>query len=266
MSAPGASGAATAAGAVTAAEAMAVAIAGRLHDGETIAVGSVSPIPALACLLARATHAPEARLILLGDPERFPFNGGMQEFYNFALRGKLDVFFGSGAQIDEHGNFNLSVIGDYAKPKARLPGGRAQGVLPFVVKRFYLFRTGHSRRVFVPQVDFVTAPGMPPAHVYHLGGLAAVFTDLCVLELSRERGRLELASLHPGVTLDEVRAKTGFPLHAPSPVPSSPVPTARELELLRGTIREELERFYPEYVRLQTPRPGRPGPHERGTP
>lgn len=231
---------------------MAVAIARRLRDGETIAVGSVSPIPALASLLARATHAPAARLILLGNPEHFPFNGGMQEFYNFALRGRLDVFFGSGAQIDGYGNFNLSVIGDYAKPVVRLPGGRAQGALPFVVKRLYLFRTGHGRRVFVPRVDFVTAPGTSPPDVYRPGGLAGVVTDLCVFDFSRERGRLELGSLHPGVSLEDVQARTGFPVHAPASVPSSPTPTGRELELLRGRLREELAEFYPEFVRARS--------------
>jgi glutaconate CoA-transferase subunit B len=235
----------------TVAEVMAVAFARRLNDGETIAVGSVSPIPASACLLARATHAPGARLILLGNPDHFPFNGGMQEFYNFAIRGKIDVFFGSGAQIDQHGNFNLSVIGDYAKPTVRLPGGRAQGALPFVVRRFYLFRTDHSRRVFVPRVDFVTAPGTSPPEVYRPGGLAAVVTDLCVLELSRAHRRLELASLHPGISLDDVQARTGFPLHAPTPVPATPSPTERELDLLRGPVRTELEAFYPEFVRAQ---------------
>ncbi len=235
--------------AATPAEVMAVAFARRLNDGETIAVGSVSPIPASACLLARASHAPGARLILLGNPDDFPFNGGMQEFYNFAIRGRIDVFFGSGAQIDQHGNFNLSVIGDYARPKVRLPGGRAQGALPFVIKRFYLFRTDHSRRVFVPRVDFITAPGTSPPNVYRPGGLAAVVTDLCVLEFVKERGRLELGSLHPGVSLEDVQAKTGFPLHAPTPAPVMPPPTARELTLLRGPVREELERFYPEYVR-----------------
>ena len=235
----------------TPAEVMAVAFARRLNDGETIAVGSVSPIPASACLLARASHAPSARLILLGNPDDFPFNGGMQEFYNFAIRGKIDVFFGSGAQIDQHGNFNLSVIGDYAKPTVRLPGGRAQGALPFVIKRFYLFRTDHTRRVFVPEVDFVTAPGSSPPNVYRPGGLAAVVTDLCVLRFVKERRRLELESLHPGVRLEDVQDKTGFPLHAPTPAPVMPPPTARELELLRGPVREELERFYPEYVRAQ---------------
>jgi glutaconate CoA-transferase subunit B len=236
----------------TPAEVMAVAFARRLNDGETIAVGSVSPIPASACLLARATHAPDARLILLGNPDHFPFNGGMQEFYTFALRGRIDVFFGSGAQIDQHGNLNLSVIGDYARPKVRLPGGRAQGALPFVIKRFFLFRTDHSRRVFVPRVDFVTAPGTSPPEVYRPGGLAAVVTDLCVLEFSKARGRLELGSLHPGVSLDEVQGKTGFPLHAPTPPPTTPLPTASELELLRGAVREELEQFYPEFVRTQS--------------
>jgi glutaconate CoA-transferase subunit B len=235
--------------AASAAETMAVAFARRLRDGETIAVGAVSPIPASACLLARATHAPGARLIVLGNPDDFPFNGGMQEFYNFGMRGKIDVFFGSGAQIDQHGNFNLSVIGDYARPKVRLPGGRAQGALPFTVRRFFLFRTDHSPRVFVPRVDFVTAPGTSPPGVYRPGGLEAVVTDLCVLRFVKERGRLELETLHPGVPLEDVQAKTGFPLHAPTPAPVMEAPTGRELALLRGPVREELERFYPEYVR-----------------
>src|SRR5205085_9284491 len=129
---------------------------------------SVSPIPASACLLAAATHAPRARVILLGNPEQFPFNGGMQEFYNFAIRGKIDVFFGSGAQIDQFGNFNLNIIADLARPTVRLPGGRAQGALPFVVKRTILFRTDHSRRVFVDRVDFTTAPAWSPDGVYRL--------------------------------------------------------------------------------------------------
>lgn len=235
----------------TAAEVMAVAIARRLRDGETIAVGSVSPIPASACLLARRRHARGARMILLGSGAHFPFNGGMQEFYNFALRGKLDVFFASGAQIDQHGNFNLNVIGDYDRPKVRLPGGRAQGILPFVARRLFLFRTEHSRRVFVPQVDFVTAPGSSAEGVYRLGGLAAVITDLGVLEFSPARRRLELGSLHPGVTLDEAQARTGFPLHAPTPVPVTEPPTAEELALLRGDVRHELETFYPEFVKQQ---------------
>jgi glutaconate CoA-transferase subunit B len=235
----------------TPAELMAVAIARRLRDGETIAVGSVSPIPASACLLARETHAPRARLILLGNYEQFPFNGGMQEFYNFAMRGKLDVFFGSGAQIDQHGNFNLNLIGDLARPKVRLPGGRAQGVLPFVVKRTILFRTDHSRRVFVPRVDFVTAPGSPPEGVYRLGGVSAVVSDLAVLAFYPERRRLELESVHPGVTLDALQARTGFPLHAPEPTPVTPPPTPRELELLRTVVRERLTAFYPEFVKQQ---------------
>ena len=231
---------------------MAVAIARRLRDGETIAVGSVSPIPASACLLAKRLHAPSARLILLGSRAHFPFNGGVQEFYNFAVRGRLDVFFASGAQIDQHGNFNLSVIGEYEHPKVRLPGGRANGILAFVARRLILFRTEHSRRVFVPKVDFVTAPGTPPKGAYRLGGLHAVVTDLCVFEFPRERGRLELSSVHPGVTVGDVEAKTGFPIHASSPVRETAVPSGEELELLRGPVSEELGAFYPEFVKQQS--------------
>jgi glutaconate CoA-transferase subunit B len=236
----------------TPAEMMAVAIARRLRDGETIAVGAVSPIPAGACLLAKETHARGARLILLGSGEHFPFNGGMQEFYNFAMRGRLDVFFGSGAQIDQHGSFNLNVIGDHGHPRVRLPGGRAQGVLPFVVKRTILFRTDHSRRVFVPRVDFVTAPGSGPAGVYRLGGLDCVVSDLAVLAFHPERQRLELESVHPGVTLDEVQERTGFPLLGVRPAPVTPPPTARELDLLRTTVRQRLATIYPEFVRAES--------------
>ncbi len=230
---------------------MAAVIARLLRDGETIAVGSVSPIPASACLLAKATHAPRARLILLGSPEHFPFNGGMQEFYNFAMRGRIDVFFGSGAQIDETGAFNLCVLGAPAHPKVRLPGGRAQGVLPFVIPRTILFRTDHSRRVFVPRVDFVTAPGGPPPGVFWRGGVSEVVTDLAVLVLHAARKRLELASVHPGVSLEEVEARTGFPLHPPQPVPVTPPPTPAELALLRGAVREQLAAIYPRFASQQ---------------
>jgi glutaconate CoA-transferase subunit B len=121
-----------------------------------------------------------------------------------------------------------------------------------VAKRLILFRTEHSRRVFVPKVDFITAPGTPPEGAYRLGGLHAVVTDLCVFEFPRERGRLELGSVHPGVSVADVQAKTGFPIHAPSPPPETALPTAEELDLLRGVVREELGAFYPEFVKQQS--------------
>src|SRR3989304_569184 len=115
---------------------MAAAIARLLRAGGTPAAGGGGPPPPPGAFLpARGRAAPRPRAILLGSPEHFPFNGGMQEFYNFAVRGGLDVFFASGAQIDAHGNFNLSVIGDPARPRVRLPGGRANGVLAFVARR-----------------------------------------------------------------------------------------------------------------------------------
>ncbi len=154
-------------------------------------IATVSPIPASTCLLAQATHAPRARFILLGGPER--------------------VFFGSGTQIDETGAFNLCVIGDPARPKVRLPGGRAQGVLPFVIPRTILFRTDHSRRVFVPRVDFVTAPGASPPGVYRRSGVSEVVSDLAV----------------------------------------APPPTPHELALLRGPACEQLGAIYPEFAKRQ---------------
>jgi glutaconate CoA-transferase subunit B len=87
--------------------------------------------------------------------------------------------------------------------------------------------------------------------VYRLGGLEAVITDLGVLEFAAGRGRLELGSVHPGVTLEQIQERTGFPLHAPVPVPVTEPPTPEELALLRGPVRQELEAFYPEFVRQQ---------------
>jgi glutaconate CoA-transferase, subunit B len=231
----------------TADELMAVVIGRQVRDGETVATGANSPIPAAGCLLATAMHAPRTRVIILGSHTHYPFSSG-KEFFDFAQRGRLDLFFLGGIQIDAEANINLHVIGDYARPRRRFPGAFGSGVLYYAAKRVILFRTEHSRRLFVPRVDFITSPGRSPADVRRPGGPDKVVTPLALLAFDRERGRLELESVHPGHTIDEVLANTGFALPVRTGAGQTPPPTAEELALLRGPVLETLAAVYPAYV------------------
>ncbi len=234
-------------GEYTVAEMMAVAISREVRDGERVATGANSPIPASGCLLAQHLHAPAVRVIILGSETHYPFTSG-KEFFDFAQRGLLDLFFLGGIQIDGSANINLHVLGDYNRPDRRFPGAFGSGVLYYVAKRVILFRAEHSRRVFVPKVDFVTAPGYTPDFPQRSGGPSKVMTPLAVLAFNGARGRLELESIHAGTTLAELQERTGFDLHAPKPVPVTAPPTAEELLLLRGPVREVLRGVYPGFV------------------
>lgn len=228
-------------------ELMAATISREIRDGEITAVGTLSPIPASAAYLALATHAPRARLIVLGG-EPWPFYVGHKEFFDLAQRGKLDLFFLSGAQIDRQGNINLSVIGDYSRPKVRLPGGAGSGMLYYMTKRVILFKTDHTPRTFVEQVDFKTSAGIAPPNVYRPGGPWKVVSPLCVFRFDGEAGRLVLDSIHPGVSLDEVVANTGFALDVAGDVAMTPAPNDLELKLLRTIVRERVSHLYPQFA------------------
>lgn len=227
-------------------EMMAVTIARQIRDGETVATGANSPIPASGCLLATHMHAPRTRVIILGSRTHNPFGG--KEFFDFCQRGKLDLFFLGGIQIDAHANINLHVLGDYHEPLRRFPGAFGSGVMYFVAKRIILFRTEHTRRLFVPRVDFVTSPGSSPADVVRIGGPAKVVTPMALLNFSQDAGLLELESVHPGHTLDEVLANTGFDLPVPPGAGLALPPTDEELALLRGPVLDTVAEIYPQYA------------------
>ncbi|MGH7418597.1 MAG: CoA-transferase, partial [Candidatus Rokuibacteriota bacterium] len=149
---------------------MATVIAREVRDGETVAVGTLAPVPASGVLLAHLTHAPRARVVIMNHPDYWPFRQGSKEFYDFAQRGGFDLFFLSGGQIDRHGNLNLIAIGDAGRPHVRLPGGAGAAMLYYLPRRVVLFRTEHSPRIFVERVDHVTSPGSGPADVVRPGG------------------------------------------------------------------------------------------------
>ncbi len=220
---------------------MAIAIARAVRDGDRVGVGVNSPIPASAVLLARLTHAPTAVLRLPGSDAGEEFLGS-KEFFDMAQRGRIDLFFHSGVQVDRRGNINLHVLGDYERPRRRFAGAFGSAVLYQVVKRVILFRTEHSPRTLVDRVDFVTA-APPPG-----GGPDRLVTPKGVLTWDRERAELVLAEWAPGETPASVRAATGWDLRVEAGAREMAEPTADELALLRGAVLEELASIYPRYV------------------
>jgi glutaconate CoA-transferase, subunit B len=230
-------------------EFMAAAIARDVRDGETVAVGTLSPIPAAGALLARARHAPRATVIIINHEDYWPFHNGSKEFYDFAQRGKFDLFFLSGGQIDQFGNLNLIAIGDHDHPAIRLPGGAGSAMLYYLARRVILFRGDHTQRTFVERVDWVASPGSSPPEVVRPGGPWKVVTPLAVLAFNRETKRLELESVHPGVSREQVQEATGFPLVAKREGAVTPLPTDEDLAILRGPVREAVARVYPAFSR-----------------
>lgn len=218
---------------------MAVCLARLIRNGETVFHGVSSHLPMIAVLLAKKLHAPEAvHLNIPGgvDPEEpelkaYTSAGGelwetacaalpLQEVFDLSMRGGLDVAFLSGVQFDQYGNVNASVIGDYRKPKVRLPGGAGSAVLIPTAKRAILWRTKHDPRTFTEKLDFVTAKG----HV------SDIVTPLCCFTM--HNGELILKSVHPYSSLDEVAKATGFPIRYFSADPTPP-PTEEEMRALR---------------------------------
>jgi len=219
-------------------EIMAVALARLLRDGETVFHGVASPLPMVATLLAQRLHAPNLiYLNITGSvdprPTQLPVSTvdprllagtralvTLTDLFDLAARGRLDTAFLSGVQIDGAGRINMSVIGDFARPKVRLPGGAGSAALMPSARRTILWRTKHDPRTFVERLDFVTATG----NVSH------VVTPLCVF--ARRDGHLAVESIHPGVDRASLRAATGFPIAVTDETPVTPPPTAQELALL----------------------------------
>jgi len=216
-------------------EMMAIALARLLYPFETVFHGVASPLPAVAVRLARELNPPgPVYLSLAGGVDARPSGRGgstcsadyldgsvsrfgLAEIFDLAARGGLDLAFLSGVQIDASGRLNSSVIGDFAAPKVRFPGGAGGAVLLPNAGRTLVWRAKHDTRVFVEACDFATSAGR----------LDRVVTPLAVFRFIG--GRLVLESVHPYSSVEEVRRNTGFPV---SDAPSTPAPSARELDAL----------------------------------
>jgi glutaconate CoA-transferase subunit B len=243
----------------TASEMMIVVAARVLKGARTVFVGV--GLPNIACNLARHTVAPNMELIYESGvygarPERLPLSIGdptlvsgalsvvsMADLFGLYLqRGLVEIALLGGAQVDRHGNLNSTVIGDYAKPKTRLPGsGGACEIATNAQRTFMIMRL--KRRAFVEKLDFVTSPG-------HLtggdsraklglpgGGPELMITDKGILNFDNSQREMQLSALYPGVTVDEVKAEVGWPLRLAGKMEDVDPPSAEELRL----IREELD-------------------------
>ena len=227
-----------------------ITVVARLLEGcGHIAVGASSPVPGSAALLVQALSGDTTRVSILGSSKNNFFTNGGVELFDCAAEGRIDAFFLGGGQIDGQANVNLvGTGGTYPRHKVRWPGSFGSAFLYFVVPKVILFREEHTRRVFVPKVDFVSAPGSSDAGVYRPGGPHALVTPLCLFAFDRDAKRFRLTSLHPGVTLEEVRDNTGFDFDLPEALPVTPSPEPDRLALLRGRIRNEIDEIYPRFV------------------
>ena len=223
-------------------------IARMLEGQRHVAVGASSPIPGAAALLAQAWSHGRMRVSVLGSDHDNFFTDGARELFDCAAQGRIDAFFLSGGQIDGAANINLVGIGDYPKSQTRFPGSFGSAYLYFLIPRVILFREEHTPRVLVSQVDFVSAPGSSPDHVYRPGGPYALVTGRCVFAFDRGQRRFRLASIHRGHTLQEIREQTGFDFEVPAEVGETLAPDSGTLALVRGPVGEAIGKVYPAFA------------------
>ncbi len=226
-------------------ELMAVVISREINDGESVNVGTLSPLPAAGAWLALEHHAPNLNLSILGSPGAF--NPERTEFFDLIQRGGCDLFFLSGAQIDKHANINLHVIGEYSSPRVRLPGGAGSGMIYYMAKRTILFSNRHTVKNLVDRVDFITTPGSSGPGIFRRGHPSLLITPLCAMRYNKDREELMLESIHPGTGLETVRQSTGWELDGNENVLTTP-PSKAELSLLRTVVKEKMLQLYPEFA------------------
>lgn len=248
--------------AISADEMMTVVAARALTDQTVCFVGI--GLPSTAANLARLTHAPRTVLVyesgtIGSKPKTLPLSIGdgelaetadavvpVPEIFAYWLQGgRIDVGFLGAAQIDRLGNLNSTVIGEYERPKVRLPGaGGAPEIAAMAGEVIVIIR--QSRRSFVERLDFRTSVGygVAPGDRDRLGmpgkGPTIVITDLGVLRPDPETRELILTQVHPGVTVERAREQTGWPLQVSEDVEETEPPTDGELAELRR-LRATLE-------------------------
>ena len=230
-----------------------------LEDGRTVAVGT--GVPCAAAMLAQRSTAPNLVIffeaggvapqlptmpISVGDSRTFyraAMATSMADVMETCQRGMIDYTFLGGAQIDAYGNLNSTMIGnDYAKPKVRFPGSGGANDLASLCWRI-LVVTNHDARRFVDKLDFVTTPGyLTGPGAREAAGLCPgtgpyrVITDLAVMGYHDQTKRMQILSLHPGVTLEQVKRATSFELAVAEPLAVTPAPSERELLILREEV------------------------------
>jgi len=233
------------------------AVASRiLEDNKSVFVGT--GLPMIAAMLAKRTHAPNLLLffeaggvgpegtpvlpISVGDSRTFHMAvaaSSMHDIMSSAQAGYIDYGFLGAAQIDKYGNINTTVIGPYEQPKVRLPGsGGANDVGSLCHRTIIMMRQDKYR--FVEKLDFLTTPGYlqgfnsrVEAGLPRSSGPYRVITQLGVYGFDEDSKQMMILSVHPNVTVDDIKRNTGFDIIIPDHVPASAPPTKKELRILR---------------------------------
>jgi glutaconate CoA-transferase subunit B len=238
----------------TPAELMVAAAAREIRDGEVVFVGM--RLPLLAFCLARATHAPGAVglfengvvrdsaalgfLVTMSDGPNVTgalWCTEMREVMGLMQAGRVTLGFIGGAQVDRFGNLNTTYIGSRDRA-LRLPGSGGAPDIASLARRHVVIMA-HERRRFVEKVDYVTSPGHGDGGDWRArtglrgDGPSAVITTLGLFRFHPVTREMVLASVHPGVTVDQVRAETAWALRLADPLVETPPPSAGELAMIR---------------------------------
>lgn len=229
-----------------------------LENGASVVVGTGAPCA--AAMLAQKTHAQDLLILFeaggvgpllptmpisVGDSRTFYraiMASSMPDVMEACQRGMIDYCFLGGAQIDKFGNINSTVIGDFKKPKVRFPGSGGANDLASLCWRTMMIAP-HDPRRFVEKVDFITTPGylwgkgareeagLPPDT-----GPYKIITNLAVMSFDEETKRMQVESIHPGVTKDDIVKNTGFELLWAREIKTSEPPDKEELRILRDEV------------------------------
>ena len=249
-------------------ELMAVFLARQLKDGDQLQVGVASPVPEAAVRLAHLMHGPNMQLIFFGGRMNvhhldhhplpaFPWDNRVirwTESYSDAghrfdrLREwRKRVFFIGGIQVDRFGNTNLIGVGESPeKLRFRGPGSVGTPTLSSHVGRYFIVLNQHSPKVLVEQCNYTSTVGWGSGGADARkrlglpgGGPEFCVTPLAVMDFAEDTKRMRLKSVHPGVSVDQVQAATGFELVVPDSVPETSLPTRAELQFLRDRVDRE---------------------------
>jgi len=243
-------------------EMMCVQMARDIEDGDWVNHGAVVPLAGAALMLAKNTHAPNLNFFYLGtvfnsiNPSESDLASMLidpmlaytssralishHDIVNWTARGGCDIQFLRPLQVDCLGSVNVSVIGDPEKPKARFHGIAVADVM-ITCRKPVLYVTEHNHRTLVKELSFCTGLGRTEngdwrRRMHACDGPFHIHTPLCVLDFEPVSGRARLHRLNPGVSVEEVIAKTGFELLLPDETQESSPPTTEELRVLREIV------------------------------
>jgi acyl CoA:acetate/3-ketoacid CoA transferase beta subunit len=230
----------------------AIALANTLRGDGEILVSPIGTLPSIAARLAKLAFEPGllltdgvatlmANVPPVGAPGDVIAEGWLpyRAVFDMVWSGRRHVIMGA-SQIDRYGNQNISAVGDWSKPKAQLLGMRgAPGNTINHPTSYWV--PNHSTRVFVEKVDVVSGVGYDRARALsprstRFHEIRRVVSNLGVFDFATEDRRMRLASVHPGVSVEEIAMNTGFSLVVPDDVPTTREPTSPELDLLRSKV------------------------------